>query len=142
MRGGNLLILGHGSNVNVNFGTLCIRPRGHDTNYSFCPITFKLNMYVVGDERRNPIDLGSRDQSLRPTLALYVLDLVDTIQTTVFAESLSNFIFTLWMIGGGTLLILGQGVKGQHWHSVYNIFWAQYRLQLLTSHLHMMKYNL
>ena len=33
-----------GSKVKVNFGTLCIRPCGHDTDYSFCPITFKLHM--------------------------------------------------------------------------------------------------
>ena len=59
MRGGILLILGHGSKVKVNFGTLCIRPCGHDTDYSFCPITFKLYIKVVDDERRNPIDFGS-----------------------------------------------------------------------------------
>ena len=33
-----------GSKVKVNFGTLCIRPCGHETDYSFCPITFKLHM--------------------------------------------------------------------------------------------------
>ena len=33
-----------GSKVKVNFGTLCIRPCGQDTDYSFCPITFKLHM--------------------------------------------------------------------------------------------------
>ena len=40
MRGGTLLILGHGSKVKVNFGALCIRPCGQDTDYSFCRITF------------------------------------------------------------------------------------------------------
>ena len=32
------------------------------------------------------------------------------------------------MMGRGTLLILGRGVKGQgqFWHSVYNALWAQY----------------
>ena len=33
-----------GSKVKVNSGTLCIRPCGHDSDYSFCPITFKLHM--------------------------------------------------------------------------------------------------
>ena len=33
---------------------------------------------------------------------------MDTIATTVFAQSLSNFTCKLWMIKGGTLLILGQ----------------------------------
>ena len=40
------------------------------------------------------------------------LYLVDTIATTVFAQSLSNFTCKLWMMRGGTLLILGHGVKG------------------------------
>ena len=33
-------------------------PFGHDTDYSFSPITFKLHMGVVDDEKRNPIDFG------------------------------------------------------------------------------------
>ena len=70
------------------------------------------------------------------------LYLVDTIATTVFAQSLSNFTCKLWMMRGGTLLILGHGVKGQGqlWHSVYKTLWTQYRLQFLhnqfqTSHV-------
>ena len=39
-------------------------PCGHDTdNRGFCPITFKLHIYVVYDERRNPVDfcvIGSK----------------------------------------------------------------------------------
>ena len=49
-----------GSKVKVNFGTLCIRPCGHDSDYSFCPITFKFHMHIYLHERRNPIDLGSK----------------------------------------------------------------------------------
>ena len=37
-----------GSKVKVNFSTLCIKPFGHDTDYSFCPITLKLHMHVWG----------------------------------------------------------------------------------------------
>ena len=37
--------------------------------------------------------------------------LVDTKATTVFAQSLSNLICKLWMMRGGTLLILGHGSK-------------------------------
>ena len=33
-----------GSKVKVNFGTLSIRPCGHNTDYSLFPITFKLHM--------------------------------------------------------------------------------------------------
>ena len=62
MRGGILLILVTGSKVKVNFGTQCIKPCGHDTDYSFCLINFKLHMHIVHDEIRNPIDFGSRGQ--------------------------------------------------------------------------------
>ena len=51
---------------------------------------------------------------------------MDTIQTTVFAQSLSNFTCRLSMMRGGTLLIMGHGIKGQGqlWHSVYMTFWV------------------
>ena len=61
-----------GSKVKVNFGTLWIKPCGHDADYSFCQITFKLHMHVVHDERRNPIDFGLRGQRSRSTLSLCV----------------------------------------------------------------------
>ena len=48
----------------------CIKPCWHDTDYRFCPITFKLYMHIVGDEWRNSIDLGLRGQRSRSTLAL------------------------------------------------------------------------
>ena len=35
-----------------------ILPCGHNIDYSFCPITFKLHMPVVDDERRNRIDFA------------------------------------------------------------------------------------
>ena len=72
----------------------------------------------------------------RSTLALCVWNLVGTIQTTAFAQSLSNFTCTLLMMRGGTLLIFGRWVKGQGqlWHSLYKTFWARYRLQLLPDH--------
>ena len=61
---------------------------------------------------------------VRGSVQLY---LVDTIATTVFGQSLSNFTCTFTMMRGGTLLILGHGVKGQGqlWHSVYNTLWTQ-----------------
>ena len=61
-----------GSKVKVNFNTLLYKPCGHDTDYSICPISFKLYMYIVDDERWNPIDFGSRGQRSRSTLALCV----------------------------------------------------------------------
>ena len=59
MRGGTLLIL-----VNVKFDTLSVKPCGHNTDYRFCPITFKHLAYIVDVERRNPIDFGLWDQIL------------------------------------------------------------------------------
>ena len=47
-------------------------PCGHDSDYSFGPINFKLHIHIRHDERRNPIDIGSRGQRSRSTLALYV----------------------------------------------------------------------
>ena len=47
-------------------------PCGHDKDYSFCPITFKLHMLVVDDERRNRIDFGTRGQRARSAFALCV----------------------------------------------------------------------
>ena len=58
-----------GSRVKVNFGILYIKPCGHDSDYSFCPITFKLHMHIRHDERRNPVDYGSRGKRSRSTLA-------------------------------------------------------------------------
>ena len=72
-------------------------------------------------------------ECVRTSVALY---LVDTIATKVFVQSLSNFTCKLWMMRGGTLLILGHGVKGQGqlWHSVYKTLWTWYRLQFLSNH--------
>ena len=63
-------------------------------------------------------------ECVRVSVTLY---LVDTIATTVIDQSLSNFTCKLSMMRGGTLLILGHGVKdqGQLWHSVYKTLWAR-----------------
>ena len=47
-------------------------PCGHDSDYSFGPITFKLHMHIHHDERRNPIDFRSRGQRSRSTGTLYI----------------------------------------------------------------------
>ena len=47
-------------------------PCGHDSHYSFCLITFKLHMYISHDERRNPIDFGSRGRGTLLILGLGV----------------------------------------------------------------------
>ena len=47
-------------------------PCGHDTDYSFCQLTFKLHMYVPYDERRNPFDFGSWCQRSKSTLTLCI----------------------------------------------------------------------
>ena len=65
-------------------------------------------------------------QYVRVSVTLY---LVDTIVTTVFAQSLSNFTCELWMIGGHRV----KG-EGQLWHSVYQTLCTRYRLQFLHNH--------
>ena len=47
---------------------MCIRPCGHNTDHSFCPITFKLNLQFMDDEGRTPIDFGSWDHTSRSIL--------------------------------------------------------------------------
>ena len=127
-----------GSNVKVNFCTLCIKPCWPDADCSFCLIIFILHMLAMDDNRRNPIDFGSHlppcnslegDIVMQPFMCHWVSEMVHewvhrvcgTIQTTIFARSLSNFTCKLRMMRGGTLLILGCGVKGQGQllHSVY-----------------------
>ena len=72
----------------------------------------------------------------RSTLALFLYNLVGMIQTTVFAQSLSNFTCQLFMMRGRTLLIWDHRVKGQGqiWHFVFKTLWALYRLQFLPNH--------
>ena len=52
----------------------------------------------------------------------------------VLVQTHSNFICKLWMMGGGTLLNLGHGVKGQGqlWHLVYKTLWARFRLTVFA----------
>ena len=61
---------------------------------------------------------------VRGSVPLY---LVDTLATTVFAQSISNFTCTFSMMRGETLLISGHGVKGQGQlsHSVHKTLWTR-----------------
>ena len=62
MRVGTLLILAHWVKGQGQLGTLLLKPCGHDTDYSYCPLTSKLHILVFDDERRVPIDFGSWGQ--------------------------------------------------------------------------------
>ena len=117
--------------VSPSHFTLLIRER-----LQFLPNHFQTSYVNYGWWEENSIDFGSHGQRIRSTLALSVSDLVDTIQSTVFAQSLSYFPCTLWMMRTVTLLILGHGVtgQGQLWHFVYKTLWTRYRLQLLPNH--------
>ena len=83
---------------------------------------------VGGDIVTRPFVGGWVSGCVRQSVPLY---LVGAIQTTVFAQSLSNFTCELLMMRGGTLLILGHRVKGQGQlrHSVYKTLCTRYRLQ-------------
>ena len=87
------------SNVKVKIGTLC-GPCGHNTDYSFCPITFNFHMLVFAMRGRTVIGFVSLGQ--RSPLALCLLNFLDTIQTTIVARSLSNFSCKLLMMRGKT----------------------------------------
>ena len=107
---------------------------GEWVNPSVCSSHFTL-WARYNDDRRNPIDFVSRGQMSRSTMALCVWNLVGMIHTctTVFAQSLSNLAWKLWMMRGWTLLNLGHGVKGQglSWHD------TDYSFCPITFKLHM-----
>ena len=66
--------------------------------------------------------------------------LVDTIQTAVLVQSLSNFPCKLLMMREETFLIFGHGVK-VNFGTVYKTFRAWYRLQLLPNHFQTLTMN-
>ena len=55
---------------------LCIKPCGQDTDFTFCPIIFKLHFHL-DNERRYPTDFGSRGHRSRST-KFSVLKLIET----------------------------------------------------------------
>ena len=125
-----------GSKVKVNFGTLCIRPCGQDTDYSFFPITFKTSHVSYGwweEELYWFWVTGSKVKVNFCTLCIRPCG-QDTYYR--FSPITQTSHCNLWVMRGGTLLILGHGVKGQGqlWHSVYKALWAQYRLQFMSIH--------
>ena len=106
-------IFGHGVKGQVHFGILCIRPSRKDTDYSFSPIFFKLHMSVVGYERRDPIDFGSRVQRSRSTLALCIKPLCAQyrLQFKFNHFQTSNFNYGWW--GEEPYWFLVSGSKGK-----------------------------
>ena len=92
------------SKVKVNFGTLCIKPCGHDTDNSFCPIIFKLHAHC-GWWEEGLFWFRLAGSKVKVNFSTLCIKPCGTIQTTVFAQSLSNFTCKLWMMRGGTLLI-------------------------------------
>ena len=62
------MILGHGvKGQGQLWHSVCIRPCGHNTDYSLYPTLFKLHTQVV-DERADCIDFWSRGQRSSSTL--------------------------------------------------------------------------
>ena len=112
--------MGHGSKVKVNFGTLCIRPCGHDKTtvlvQSFSNFTCTLLMM-----RGGTLLILSKGSKVMVNFGTLCIRPCGHDKTTVLVQSFSNFTCKLLMMRGGTLLILSHGVKGhgQLWHSVY-----------------------
>ena len=118
-----------GSKVKVNFVTLCTRPCGQDTDYSFCPITFKLHSQVsYGWWEEEPYWFRFMGSKVKVNIG--------TLCIRPYGHN-TDFTCKLWMMRGGLLLIWGHGVKGQdqHWHSVYKALGAQCRLQFVSNHV-------
>ena len=99
-----------GSKVKVNCDTVCIRPCGHDSDHSFAQSLSNFTCKLWMLRGRTLLIFGQRSRS---TLALCVLGLLGTIQTTVYVQSLSNFTCRLWMMRRETLLIFDRGIIGQ-----------------------------
>ena len=74
-------------------------------------------MHICHDERRNPIDFGSRGSKVKVNFGILYIKPCGHDSDYSFAQSLSNFTCTFTMMRGGTLLIMGHGVKcqGQLW---------------------------
>ena len=88
------------SKVKVNFWTLCIRPCGQ---YKEFMSNHQFHILVVGDEKRNSINFGSRGKRcIKPWR-----------HNSVYVQSLSNFTCRLWMMRGEPLLILSRKTIGQ-----------------------------
>ena len=130
MRGGTILILGHGikGQGHLWHSVYDLVGRIQTTVFAQSLSNFTCKLWMMRGGTVLILGHGVKGQ-------LCVQDLVGRIQTTVFAQSLSNFTCKLWLMRGGTLLILGHGVKGQghFWHSVYKTLWTQYRLVFVQS---------
>ena len=57
-------------NPSLSNFTLAVKPREHDTDYSFCPITIKIHTQVVYDERMK-IGFWSGGQRSSSTISLF-----------------------------------------------------------------------
>ena len=125
-----------GSNVKVNFCTLCLRPCGHDSDYSFLPNHFQTSHVSCGWWEEEPYWFWVRGSKVKVNFGTLCIRPCGHNIDYSFAQSLSNFTCKLWMMRRGTLLILGHGVKGQGqlWHSMFKTLWAGYRLQFLLNH--------
>ena len=125
-------IIFHGKRYRSAIGSTVLVPQW-DLGSTFCLISFlSPRNRVGGDIVTRSFVGGWVSEWVSGCVRAYVrgsvrLYLVDTIATTVFSWSLSNFTCTFAMMRGGTLSILGHGVKvqGQLWHSVHKTLWTR-----------------
>ena len=112
MRGGTLLILGHGVKGQGQLWNLVGTIATTVFAQSLSNFTCKLWMMRGGTVLILGHGIKGQGQ----------------LATTVFAQSLSNFTCKLWMMRGGTLLILGHWVKGQG--QLWNLVGTPYETNL------------
>ena len=87
-----------------------MKHRGHNTDYNNCSITYKLHIEIVDDERTNPFDFWSWGKRSGSALAICLLNIVGTIQSTV-VQLLNMYIGTLLVMRGGTKFNFVCGVE-------------------------------
>ena len=129
MRGGTLLILGHGVKGRGQLWHFVYKTLWARYRPKFLPDHFQTPCVSCGWWKEEPYWFWVMGSKVKVKFGTLVYKTLWARYRPVFAQSLSNFTGKLFMMRGGTLLILGHGVKGQGqlWYSVYKTLLARYR---------------
>ena len=74
---------------------------------------FQTSFVSCGWWEEDPYQFWVMGSKVKVNFCILCIKPCGTKQTTILVQSLSNFIWKLWMMRGGTLLILSHRVKGQ-----------------------------
>ena len=101
---------------------------GHESDFSFCPITFKFHMHIYNDESRNRIDFWVTGSKVKVNWHFVYKTLWTRYRLQFFPHSLSNFTCTFTMMRGVSLLILGSW--GQRSRSTFTLWDPVHTIQI------------